>query len=485
MKKSKHEKLVIQEDKNVKPKSLIKYGRYAMRVYGSEVIEDRALPDFRDGLKPVQRRVLWSMHKLGLSPKAAYAKSARTVGDVIAKYHPHGDGSVYSTMVTMANSPVKMVDGDGNWGTLFESAAAYRYTNARLSDFSQECFFNKHFMPVCTLVPNFDEKEVEPLILPSLLPNVLINGSFGIAVAITANLPSFKIVGLAKVVQKVLEGNPCTPKMCLKYLEFSTQHGGIIQSEPEELLEFYKTGSGAVRFISDFRFNEETRDLILKGIAPDVNVPKNLEKLNDSKSVDRILDETSIENGYRWRIRLSKSIPRVSVQDEVEKICKLFDSTQHYKVNITERLLNDKGEPDVKFRSTTVPELINDWVKWRVDTELVSLNYQLVQTNKEIDYTKLLILAAINRKVVISALEKDDPAAFLSKSLKISVQDANVILDLKVRQLSKLDQGKMQEKLKSLQAHAKDLSAHIKNPQAKIITDLNEMVKSLTKGEKQ
>lgn len=483
MKRSKIQ-VVVKEDKDVKPKSLLKYGRYAMRVYGAEVIEDRALPDFRDGLKPVQRRILWSMFKQGLKPSTSHEKSARTVGDVIAKYHPHGDASVYSTMVTMANASVPMVDGEGNWGGAFESAAAYRYTNARLSDYSWECFFNKHFTNILTLVPNFDEKEEEPLVFNSLLPNVLVNGSFGIAVAITASLPSYKVPGLIKVVTKVLEGTPATPKMCLKNLEFSTQYGGSAQTDDDELLTFYKTGSGAVRFLSDLRFNEDTRELTLVGMAPDVNVPKILDRLKDNKWVDRIIDETSIENGYRWRIKLSKNLPRVSVKEEVQKICKMFDSTQHYKVNVTERLLDEKGNQDVRFRTTNVPDLINDWVKWRLEIEVKSLTLQRTNTQKEIAYTQLLILAAINRKVVISSLEKDDPAAFLSKALKIPLQDANVILDLKVRQLSKLDQTKMQEKLKSLQSHEKELNAHLKKPQAKIITDLAAMLKAYTKGEK-
>lgn len=486
MKRSKksRNKVIVREDQNVKSIGMLEYGRYAMKLYGAEVIEERALPDFRDGLKPVQRRILWSMFKQGLKPNTSHEKSARTVGDVLAKYHPHGDVSVYGTMVTMANAPMPMVDGKGNWGGPFDPAAAYRYTNARLSRYSWEVFFNAHFTNVTTMVPNFDDKEVEPLILNSLLPNILVNGSFGIGVAVTASIPSYKVEGLAKVVAKVLSGTPCNPKMCVKHLEFNSPFGGEAQTDEKDLIDFYKTGQGSVSFVSDMTFNEETREITLKGMAPGVNVPKGLEKLRDNKAVDRVLDDTSIENGYRWRIKLSKSLPRVSVKEEVEKICKVFDSTLNFKINITERLLNAKGDPDVKFRNTNVPELINDWVKWRVETELKSLQYQRDQTAKEIAYTRLLILASVNRKVVIAALEKDDPAKYLMKALKISEQDANVILDLKVRMLSKLDQAKMQDKLKSLLAHDKTLSAHMKNPQAKITTDLQEMIRVITKGDK-
>lgn len=486
MKRSKktRDKLVIKEDHHITKMGMLEYGRYAMKVYGSEVIEDRALPDFRDGLKPVQRRILWSMFKQGLKPSQSHEKSARTVGDVLAKYHPHGDISVYGTMVNMVNSPMCLVDGEGNWGGPFDPAAAYRYTNARLSKYSWEVFFNAHFVNTTTLVPNFDDKEVEPLILNALLPNVLVNGSFGIGVAVTASIPSYKVDGLAKIVERVLAGNPCTPKMCLKYLEFNSPFGGIVQTEDAELIEFYKTGSGSVRFVSDMVFNEETRELSLVGMAPGVNVPKGIERLRDNKAVDRVLDDTSIENGYRWRIKLNKSIPRVSVKDEVEKICKVFDSTLNFKINITERLLNSKGEPDVKFRNSSVPALINDWVKWRIETELKSLQYQRDQTAKEIANTKLLILASVNRKVIISALEKDDPANFIVKALKITLEEANFILELKVRQLSKLDEGKMKERLKSLLLHDKSLSTHMKNPQAKITTDLQTMVKAITKGDK-
>ena len=176
---------------------LLDFAREHYSRYGRSVLEDRAFPDFRDGMNPVNRRTLWSAYSLGIRSNSKFVKSARIVGDVLGRYHPHSDQAAYGAMVKMtnvngvvSNIPIGLFEGEGNWGSLSNSAAAaMRYTEARLSKFSDEVLFNKFYMPVVRMIPNFDSSTVEPLILPALLPLVLLNGRSGIAPVATTNIP--------------------------------------------------------------------------------------------------------------------------------------------------------------------------------------------------------------------------------------------------------------------------------------------------------
>ena len=235
--------------------NLLKFVRDCTFLYGKEVVESRALPDYRDGLKPVHRRVLWTMYKLNLKYNSGYKKSARVVGDCIGKYHPHGDMSCYSTMVNMALSPEKLIDGQGNWGDyegegVTKGAAASRYTECRLTKYSDTFLLDPDYIAVTPMISNYDGEYIEPVILPAKLPNLLINGSEGIAVGCISNVPSFTQQSITELV-KIALLKKITPNDCLN-LKFNFSWGGNNCNSNKELKEFYKTGKGKLSFIPEY-----------------------------------------------------------------------------------------------------------------------------------------------------------------------------------------------------------------------------------------
>src|ERR1700730_8657340 len=191
--------------------------------YGISVLEDRAIPDFRDGQNPVNRRALWATHKIGLHSSAKIAKAALVVGETLGKYHPHGDVSLYKAIVGMTNTNIAtgLIEGSGNWGSLSEpSAASMRYTEMRLSKFSDNVLFNKFYMPVVELCPNYDGSLQEPIILPALLPIAILNGRFGIAPGATANIPIMEYSSIIESLSKIYSGEKITAKLLYKTLKF-------------------------------------------------------------------------------------------------------------------------------------------------------------------------------------------------------------------------------------------------------------------------
>lgn len=466
---------------NVVDVTLLEYSRQAMRRYGLSVIEERALPDFRDGLKPVQRKIAWAMYKLGLRSTAPIVKSARIVGDTIGKFHPHGDTACYGAMVTMANLSEPIVDGHGNWGGMFDEAAAYRYTNAKLTKYSDHCFFAPEYIRIAQLVPNYDGKDVEPVILPSLLPNLLLNGSTGIAVATTSNIPPFKLEGVAKLVKGVLGGKKLTPQICMKVLEFNYKYGGEVYiEEPEyrkELLQFYKTGIGSATFVSPHKWDANKRTMTFTSFAPNLNVLNALSKIReDFSEVQNIEDATSIESGVCFIITLKKSVSSAKLNEVRENISVYLESTQHYKTNVTERYL-ENGEPLVKFRTFNIPDLITEWCDWRTELELKMLKNELLIQQKDIDRTNLLLLAQKNRALIAKSWEADDQDKFIMKALKIDAEQTKVVLSLTQRSLGKLDRSSLLKKLEDQRKMEKQIKSWIKDPKAKIVNDINKLLK--------
>lgn len=460
-----------------------------MKVYGSKTIEDRALPDYRDGLKPVYRKILWSMYKSGNHCDNPYSKSARTVGDVIGKYHPHGDAAVYQSMVTMANMPEPMIDGDGNWGGMSDSAAAMRYTNARLSKYSQYYLFDKNLTNTLQYVPNYDDKEVEPVILNSMLPNVIINGSEGIAVGVTSKTPCFSKDSVKELMLKVFSGEEINGKLLANTLDFKYTYGGKCITSKKDLAKGFESSQFSVDITSPYT-RPKNNIMLFTEFAPSINMEKVRTRLLGIDSSKRKVkkkklpvycedcrdqsyrDKKAEKNINQWEIKLKK--PHMT-EANIKKIEKIMTTTMHYKINLTERFKDEFGNCQVTFFSCSLVELIKKWTDWRVSVELGSLKFQIAKTNTNIQKLNLLILARLNIKEVIASLEKDDPESYLSKKLKISLDDAKIILDLRVRQLSKLDEKKLRTELKEVQAHLASLNLYLKNPKAKICSDLKAL----------
>lgn len=483
-----------ETDNPPKPISVIKYGRMAMKRYGKYVIEDRALPDFHDGLKPVHRRLLWAMQQMGLKYNAQSKKSARLIGDVIGKYHPHGDMACYGALITVSgcksgdNTSVPLADGEGNWfiGIMDDTPAAQRYTNTRMSRYTQENFFNPDYISCIDKVPNYDDTEVEPVVLPSLLPNLFVNGAFGIGVGITSVIPAYSLDSLKKVVEKLLKGDEVSPKTYAHTLKFNYPFGGgECTSDVKHLTELYKNNSANAEFKSLYRWDENKRKMTFYSFAPALNVPNiQLKLLGRSKAKTKppawikhiadALDESNRDDGPCFSILFKKSSSKAEIDYVIKQVEEEFTSRMSYKINVTERLYKD-GKEDVVFHSTTIPQLMEKWVTWRVALELRMLKHKIGVNELNQKKTSLHILACANLETIINSLRKDDPAAYLVEKLKVTLEDANAILELKVKQLSKLDNQKLVDNLAALKKENKQLNDHVKNPNEKIIEDIRAM----------
>jgi len=452
---------IMESNRKPKPIKLIEYSESALYTYGSTVVESRAICDYRDGLKPVQRRILWAMHKLRLTHTKDHKKSARVVGETLGKYHPHGDLSCYSAMVSMSSSPHATVDGHGNWGGLLDNAASSRYTNCRLSKYSDTILLNTEYMPIVKTVPNYDGKEKEPFLLPALLPNILLNGCYGIAFATTTHIPSYHAKGIQTLLNRHLSGKKITPQDCVKHLKFKYTYGGILtqsKDNQKSLLDFYNTGKGSIKFESNIEI--KNRQLILTGFAPGLNAQKSLAKASDYEGTKTLTEETSIKNGYRYVIELKSSIPKKAVDDHMGNLRAIFSSTLHFVTNITIRKEKD-GIVNAKFRSTNIPKLLSAWVKWRLKIEEDMLIFNKQKLLKDLKYQNLMELVALSVDSIYKSLQKVDSAGYLVKKLDITLDEAELILDLKVRRLKALELEIIRNRISTLKSSIEKLDKEL------------------------
>mgnify|MGYP000950551395 FL=1 len=408
--------------------------------YSIEVIEDRAIFSEADGLKPVTRRLLWATHKQGVDHKSKYVKSALLVGETMGKYHPHGDSSIYSAAVTAANCVVPMIDGSGNWGTMTDPAAAMRYTNARLSLYADLVFFDKFYLPIIDMVPNYDDTRMEPLVLPALLPNSLINGNFGIAPGVRASSPVVKFDTLAKAVLKsIAEG--ASVSTC-KDVELVTDYGGVqhlTDNSKNEMKAFLKSGRG--RFVFDCQYTENgSHEIRIHGFPFSNLAPTLLERVEGVKGVSAVRDDSSKkEKNIAFVIVFQKSLAGGDLKACKNRVLTIFQTAATFNMQGVERKLVD-GKPQKKLNSTSIPGLINSWLDYRIDIEKKACRYWSERNKEEIAKLELMVLAVRKRDIILKLLgnkKLDDEGLeqALSKALKITVEQAKQILDLRIRAL--------------------------------------------------
>jgi DNA gyrase/topoisomerase IV subunit A len=450
-----------------------------MKTYGSYTIEDRALPDYRDGLKPVQRRILWAMYKMGLHYNTKKVKSARVSGEVMGKYHPHGDS--YPAMVTLANLSQKLIEGEGNWGGYSSEAAASRYTECRLSKYSDAVMLDKECIAVTKMVPNYDNVEEEPLYLPSLLPNLLLNGVGGIATGTSTRIPPFGMKGLIKLVNMSIR-NSVTAKDCLKYLTFNFPLGAVCKSSSKELLSYYKTGSGSLLFSCGYKVDPEKREMIVSSLDPYFDLERTQNKVMELDCVQKFENHTSKEDKY---VKLIICFKRTSgsgeeFQRNVKKVEKILQSSVNCQTNITIRKrveVNGMKENRATFKSSTVPEIINMWTHWRLLLETRRLSYRLQVLNKELAYQQLLAYAVTKLDLIIKILKKktDHLDQDLAKAIKVSIEDATLILNRPTRSLSRLSKEKIDTEIKRLKKQIVQTKELLKTPEKSVALQLKEL----------
>ena len=413
--------------------------------YSMYVIMDRALPHIGDGLKPVQRRIIYAMSELGLSAQAKYKKSARTVGDVLGKFHPHGDSACYEAMVLMAQPfsyRYPLVDGQGNWGAADDpkSFAAMRYTEARLSKFA-EVLLSELGSGTVDWGPNFDGTLKEPTRLPARLPHILLNGVTGIAVGMSTDIPPHNVREVANACIQLLEN----PKSTLDDLMQDVQ-GPDYPTDAEiitpkiEIRKIYETGKGSIKMRAVYQ--EEQGDIVITALPHHASGSKVLEQIAQQMQAKKLpmvadlRDESDHENPTRLVI-----VPRSNRVDSEQVMQHLFATTdleKSYRVNLN--MIGLDGRPQVKNLQT----ILSEWLVYRRETVRRRLQYRLDKVLARLHILEGLMIAFLNIDEVIEIIRNyDDPKAELIARFSLSEKQADAILDLKLRHLAKLEEFKI------------------------------------------
>lgn len=459
------------------------------KIYGSEVVQDRAVPDFRDGLKPVHRAAIWAALKIGARHNTKYVKSARIVGDVIGKFHPHGDSAAYGAIVTIANNVMpNLIDGQGNWGSHVDNAAHHRYTEARLSEFTDMFLLDKDYLAVVPMVENYDGTMTWPLFLPATLPVQLLVGSPTVpAYGVSAGTPAFKLPGVAKLVELALKGKKITAKMCLKYLETHNRYGGDCISEDEDLLEFYSTGKGSFQYVPDIEYVDDKEVYINSccpgGFSSEKSINKSLEKIASLPGVSGIEDSSGRRQGrfnIRYKIKLKRQ-NEADLEKTYDKIEKIVSGSQAFHIGYTHR-----KRDNIKFGRMSVCTFIEHWTKYRISLEVAVLKYLIKEEIKKLARQELLLWGVDHIDDIAKALKaKEGPHKHLKKLWPNKSEEfINEILQLKVYQLAKLERNDILSKMAEIKKYISFLKKELKTPEQRILKDFSAKVNKYMKTTK-
>lgn len=423
------------------------------------VILDRALPHIGDGLKPVQRRIVYAMSELGLKATAKFKKSARTVGDVLGKFHPHGDSACYEAMVLMAQpfsyrNP--LIQGQGNFGSPDDpkSFAAMRYTESRLSAYA-DTLLSELGEGTVDWVPNFDGTIKEPALLPARLPNVLLNGTTGIAVGMATDIPPHNMREVVDGLLHVLDNPKATDAEVVKIIpapDYPTE--AEIITPKSDLRDLYKTGHGSVKMRAVYMTDGD--DIIVTALPYQVSGAKVLEQIaqqmQDKKLplVADLRDESDHENPTR--LVIVRRSNRVNVEMLMDHLFATTDLERNYRVNLN--MIGLDGRPQVKSLLT----ILGEWLEYRKSTVKRRLQYRLDKITFRLHILDGLMVVYLNLDEVIRIIrEEDNPKATLKKRFKLSDEQVDAILDTKLRHLAKLEEMQIRDEKKKLSKEQEDI----------------------------
>jgi len=435
------------------------YAEKAYLDYSMYVILDRALPHIGDGLKPVQRRIIYAMSELGLKSVSKFKKSARTVGDVLGKFHPHGDSACYEALVLMAQPfsyRYPLIEGQGNFGSPDDpkSFAAMRYTESRLSAYADALLAEVEEGTV-DWTPNFDGTLREPTLLPARLPNILLNGTTGIAVGMATDIPPHNLRELVNALVHILDKPDATLAELFKHVpgpDYPTE--AEIITPKAEIKDMYRMGNGSIRMRGIYMVEEDK--IIITALPHQVSGGKVLEQIaqqmQDKKLplVSDLRDESDHENPTRLII-----IPRSNRVDVPALMDHLFATTdleRTYRVNLNMIGLN--GKPQVKG----LLQILNEWLDYRLATVKRRLQHRLDTINNRLHILAGLIIVYLNLDEIIRIIRKEDePKPVLMKRFKLSEEQANAILDTKLRHLAKLEEMQIRREQDALSKERDDI----------------------------
>ncbi len=431
---SEHERIPLRE-----------YAEKAYLDYSMYVVLDRALPHIGDGLKPVQRRIIYAMSELGLSAQSKHKKSARTVGDVLGKFHPHGDSACYEAMVLMAQPfsyRYPLIDGQGNFGSPDDpkSFAAMRYTESRMSPYAKTLLAELG-MGTVEWAPNFDGTLKEPTLLPARLPNILLNGSTGIAVGMATDIPPHNLREVVNACIHLLENPKATvTDLCEHILAPDFPTVAEIITPRQDILNMYETGHGSVKMRAIWE--KENGDIVITALPHQVSPAKVLEQIAAQMQakklpmVEDLRDESDHENPTRLVI-----VPRSNRVDIEQLLNHLFATTdleRNYRINLN--IIGIGGKPQVLDLRT----LLKQWLRFRIDTVTRRLEFRLDHVVDRLHILEGLLIAFLNIDEVIHIIRTEDkPKPVLMSHFEITGTQAEAILDLKLRNLAKLEEMKI------------------------------------------
>ncbi len=433
--------------------SIARFTENAYLNYSMYVILDRALPNIADGLKPVQRRIVYAMSDLGLHAGAKFKKSARTVGDVLGKFHPHGDSACYEAMVLMAQPfsyRYPLIDGQGNWGSQDDpkSFAAMRYTESRLTRYAQ-LLLNELDQGTTDWAPNFDGTLNEPRLLPARLPNVLLNGASGIAVGMATDIPPHNMREVVSACVHLLEDPKSTiDDLCvhIKGPDYPTEAELI--SSPDEIRQIYETGHGSLKLRAAWQ--KEGGEIVINALPYQVSGAKVLEQIAAQMAakklpmVSDLRDESDHESPVRLVIEPRSN--RIDLDALMNHLFATTDLERSYRANLNMIGLN--GRP----RVFDLKSLLQEWIDYRLETVRKRLQFRYDKIVQQLHILEGLLIAFLNIDEVIHIIRtEDEPKPVLMKRFKLSDIQAEAILELKLRRLAKLEEMKIRHEHEELE----------------------------------
>ena len=466
-------------DDSVERMPLHQYTEKAYLDYSMYVIGERALPHLGDGLKPVQRRIVYAMSRLGLNAAAKFSKSARTVGEVIGKFHPHGDAACYEAMVLMAQPfsfRYPLVQGQGNWGAPDDpkSFAAQRYTESRLSTCA-ELLLDEVGRGTVDFSPNFDSTLQEPTLLPARLPMVLLNGATGIAVGMATDVPPHNLREVANACAHLLDHPRATTAELMAHVpgpDFPAD--ATVITPPKDLLESYSTGRGTVR--ARARFSRENGDIVVTGLPYQVSPARVLEQIGAQMQARKlpmlvdIRDESDHENPTR--LVLTPRSNRVDVQRLMSHLFATTDLERSHRLNFN--VIGLDRRPKV----LGLKALLGEWLRFRTDCVRRRIEFRLEAIRRRLHLVDGLLIAHLHLEEVIRIVREESEAkAKLMAAFGLSDEQATAILDLRLRQLARLEEEKLNAEKRELAAEDSELS-RILSSDARMRTLIQEEIRA-------
>ena len=458
------------DDREIQASKLLVGDKVKAVYHGESILATVLSVDALDGLHDVYDIEVEQRHRF-------YANGLLS-HNCIGSYHPHGDQACYGAMVTMVNSSVPLLDGIGNWGSLLDPPAAQRYTVCRLSKVGQ-AVMDSDYLAVTSMVPNYDDTTTEPVVLPAKLPFLILNGAEGIGVGITCSIPTFTVESVVDVLTRLLSGEKLKTSDLARLLKPKQYYGGRLvnsESNKAQWLQLMKTGQASVEFEAPLEVDEAKKQITVGEWPNGLNPEKFVQKVRAMPETQRCYNS---KGSTTFVIECKKAYNMVQFHDFVEKVRKLARAKSNYKFNCTHRVAKTEDgitTYQTQFLKLSVGQFIVQWLKLRIELEKRVINYRIAREQKAIDYSNLLLYASTKLDVIFKALRSSDAVAYMIRNMDVDETQAKAILELKVRQLSKLDQAEIKQKLAAQKKRMAELQANLKRPKNSVKKEMQSLL---------